>query len=169
MLRGRSTPLPPIFRRPATALVRWRAALVILLGVALGPSSAGAFDQLDRWAQAGASSTVEGRETAAPRSPVGIGLPFAFQMRFRTSRVWGFVAPDAIDERRVRSLQSSLIFDHNVNSLHRQDLAVEGHLQITRHLGQGFELGMAWSSRSAFSSGIDLDRHFIGCVLRLVR
>ncbi len=92
-------------------------------------------------------------------------------MGFRTSRVWGFVAPDAIDERRVGSLQSSLIFDSSLNSLHPRDLALEGHLQITRQLGQGFELGMAWSSRSAFSSGIgiDLDRHFIGCVLRLVR
>jgi hypothetical protein len=155
--------------RPAAPAAGWLAALAILLGASLGASSARAFDQRDRWERPGGPTSLERREAA--RSPVGIQLPLALQMRFRTSRVWGFVAPDAIDERRVRSLQSSLIFDHSLNALHPRDLAVEGHLQITRRLGQGFELGMAWSSRSAFSSGvgIELDRHFIGCVLRLVR
>lgn len=167
MLRGQSP--PPLFVRPAASAAGWLAALVILLGASLGASSVRAFDQLDRWERAGVPSSLESRKAA--RSPVGFGLPLDLQMRFRTSRVWGFVAPDAIDERRVGSLQSSLIFDHNLSSLYPRDLAVEGHLQITRHLGQGFELGMAWSSRSALSSGvgIELDRHFIGCVLRFVR
>lgn len=170
MLRGRSTPPPPIFVRTTPSAAGWLAGLAILVGFALGPPSARAFDQLGRWERIGASSLLERR--TVPRSPVEIGLPLGFDMRFRTSRVWGFVAPDAIDERRVGSLQSSLIFDSSLNSFHPRDLAVEGHLQIMRRLGQGFELGMAWSSRSALSSGggvLDLDRHFIGGVLRLVR
>ena len=172
MLRGRFTPLPPIFVRPAASSAGWLAVLAILLGASLGPSPVRAFDQVDGWERAGAPSPPgRGERGETARSPVGIGLPLALRMRFRTSRVWGFVAPDAIDERRVGSLQSSLVFDHNLSSLHPRELAFEGHLQITRQLRQGLELGMAWSSRSAFSSGvgIDLDRHFIGFVFRFVR
>jgi len=170
MLRGRSTPHAPIFARLAvSAAAGWLTGLVILTGTSLGPSPARAFDQIDRGDRSSAPALLESR--TVPPSTVEIGLPLAFQMRFRTTRVWGHVAPDAIDDRRVAGLQSSLIFDPDLNSLHPRELAVEGHLQITRHLGQGFELGLAWSSRSALSSGvgIELDRHFIGGVLRLVR
>lgn len=148
-----------------------RAGLVLLsLAAALGAAPAAAFDRFEE-SEAIATPSDASARGWAPRSLVDIALPMALRMRVRGSRAWGLVTPDELDLRSLDGFRSDMRFDRDLISLHGQPLAMESHVQITHGLGGGVELGVAWSSRSQLSRSVDLDldRHFVGCVLRFTR